>query len=106
MFHLVYLHRSVDVHQLQQRLLHLRQELGEEEEHLLGHPWRILREDRSVTVLAHSSPRFCSEAKTGFSTETLTWRQVFLQTVNKQWLLRTKSAVFVKQTILAVKPDL
>lgn len=48
MFHLVYLHRSVDVHQLQQRLLHLRQELGEEEEHLLGHPWRILREDRRL----------------------------------------------------------
>ena len=36
---------SVDADQLQDRLLHLRQELREEQQDLLHHPWRILREE-------------------------------------------------------------
>lgn len=43
-----YLYRSVDPHELQQRFLHVSQQLGEEEQDLLGHPRRILRRKSSV----------------------------------------------------------
>jgi len=46
----VYLHGFVDADQLQQRLLHLIQQLGEEDKHLLAHPRRILgRRRRKIT---------------------------------------------------------
>lgn len=52
---MTHLYRFVDIDQVQQRLLHLRQQLREKQQDLLRHPRRILR--RREEIISQSSPQ-------------------------------------------------
>lgn len=47
-----YLDRSVDVDEMQERLVHLRQQLPKEQQDLLNHSWGVLGKGRGRSILS------------------------------------------------------